>query len=381
MPSVLFYVQHLLGIGHLARASLIAEAMQSTGLDVTLVLGGAPVAGFPAPPLKTLALPPVRAADERFSALADLDGRPVSERYLEHRRDQLLGAFTRLQPGVLLIEAYPFGRRQMRFELDPLLELAKAAPWSPLIAASVRDILQEGRKPGRDAETVALLRSFFDLVLVHGDPALVPFEATFPQAPAIEHLIRYTGLVAGPAGELAGPGFDVVVSAGGGAAGAALMRAARAALAGSSLRHERWCFLTGPNFPPRLAADLFTDLPANAAVTAIRGDFRALLKAAKLSISQAGYNTTADVLTAGCRAIMVPFAAGMETEQTRRAAALAERRLVHVLSEAELSAGTLVRLIDVAVREGKAPPSTLDLGGARRSAELLLKALHARSPD
>ena len=36
-PRVFFYVQHLLGIGHLARASRIAAALAEDGFDVTVV--------------------------------------------------------------------------------------------------------------------------------------------------------------------------------------------------------------------------------------------------------------------------------------------------------------------------------------------------------
>src|SRR5207302_1427876 len=59
---VFFYVQHLLGIGHLRRAATLARAMAAAGLDVLLVSGGAPV------PLdigraRLRQLPPVRARD------------------------------------------------------------------------------------------------------------------------------------------------------------------------------------------------------------------------------------------------------------------------------------------------------------------------------
>lgn len=46
-PRVLFYVQHLLGIGHLARVSRIAAALARDAFDVTVVTGGLPVPGFP----------------------------------------------------------------------------------------------------------------------------------------------------------------------------------------------------------------------------------------------------------------------------------------------------------------------------------------------
>src|SRR5205085_12093402 len=42
-PSVLSYVQHLLGIGHLQRSLRIANALVREGAAVTLVSGGEPV--------------------------------------------------------------------------------------------------------------------------------------------------------------------------------------------------------------------------------------------------------------------------------------------------------------------------------------------------
>ena len=43
MQRVLVYVQHLLGIGHLMRARLIAEALAARGFDTHLVTGGMPI--------------------------------------------------------------------------------------------------------------------------------------------------------------------------------------------------------------------------------------------------------------------------------------------------------------------------------------------------
>ena len=376
--SVLVYVQHLLGIGHLARASLIAEAISKAGLRVQLVLGGPPVEGYPAPGLETVTLPPVRAGEDGFSQLVDLAGRPVGEAYLESRRERLLAAFDALRPDILVIEAFPFGRRQMRFELQPLLERAKHAIWAPVVACSLRDILQEGRKPQRDRETVEMLERYFDLVLVHGDPQLMALDATFPLVHEIAPLIRYTGLVAGPAGVLDGPAFDVVVSAGGGAAGAGLMRAASRAMPLTSMRDASWLFISGPNLPPDVASGLRADLPANAASALHCGDFRALLANAHLSISQAGYNTAADVLKAGCRSIMVPFAAGGETEQSRRGAALAGLGLVEVVEESYLSPEALARAIDRAMVSAAPGRAGFRLDGAESTPALLLEALRAK---
>ena len=52
----------------------------------------------------------------------------------------------------------------------------------PLIVSSVRDILQENRKAGRERKRRSrLINDIFDLVLVHGDPGFARLEETFPR--------------------------------------------------------------------------------------------------------------------------------------------------------------------------------------------------------
>ncbi len=106
--------------------------------------------------------------------------------------------------------------------------------------------------------------------------------------------------------------------------------------------------------------------------------WRALLANAKLSISQAGYNTAADVLVAGCRSVMVPFAEGGETEQSRRAAALGGRKRVHVVDEPDLSPESLNAAIDRAMQGAAPARSNLRLDGAENTPPLLLEALGAK---
>ena len=148
-PRVLFYVQHLLGIGHLARASRIAQALARDGFEVTMVTGGLPVPGFPGPGVAHVALPAIAAGAEGFADLVDEAGRPIDDAFKAERRDLLLDTYRAIAPDVVLIEAFPFGRRQVRFELLPLLDAIHARPHRPLVLSSVRDILQENRKPGR----------------------------------------------------------------------------------------------------------------------------------------------------------------------------------------------------------------------------------------
>jgi predicted glycosyltransferase len=365
--KVLIYVQHLLGIGHLARVSRIAAALKEAEIDVTVVSGGAPVAGFPEASVKLVQLPPIRSRDTSFSALVDDEGRAIDDAFKVLRRDRLLAEFDAIRPDALIIEAFPFGRRQMRFELLPLLQMARASRHPPLIASSVRDILQESRKAGRAEETLGLLTEFFDLVLVHGDPRFARLEDTFPLAERLAARIAYTGLVSGEA-STSSDRFDVVVSAGGGIAGHKLIAAAAEAARELAAQLPRWCIITGPNFPAAEKAALAVTLPAGARLETFRPDFPGLLANASVSISQAGYNTVCDILRAQCRSVLIPFAEGGETEQSERARRLEALGIARVVKEDQLTAQSLIQAVLLAP---SSPPYPLDLAGARQTAIIL----------
>lgn len=373
-PRLFFYVQHLLGIGHVVRALRVAAAL-AQDFDLRLVTGGDLPPGLVPPGLDILALDPVRAGPSGFSSLVHADGRPFEPAAAAARRDQLLAAFCDFAPDVLVTEAFPFGRRQMRFELLPLLAAAGALARRPLVAASIRDILQEMR-PERQAETVSLVEQHYDLVLVHGDPSVIRLEDTFPPAAHWGERVAYTGLVGPPRpapGSTAGTEapaetFDVIVSVGGGAVGARLVEAALAARPLTRAKAARWLVLTGPNGERGPAPDAAVTLRPFAA------DLPALLARAQLSVCQAGYNTVADLLAAGCRAVLVPFAAGGETEQTRRADSLARSGRAVALPEADLTPQALAAAVDRALEAGPfAPQSGLD--GAARCRDILVRAL------
>jgi len=374
---VLFYVQHLLGIGHLARASRIARAMAVKGFDVTMVTGGMPVAGFPSPEIRHIALPAISTGQSGFSELVDVTGRPIDDAFKADRRDRLLVAFRDIRPDIVILEAFPFGRRQVRFELLPLLEEIWRTEPRPLVATSIRDLLQQRTKPGANEQTVSCIDKYFDQVLVHGDPAFARLEDSFPLHAAIADKVVYTGLVAADPPPPSALQFDIVVSAGGGAVGVDLIRASVEA-ARRLPDSLSWCIVTGPNLPQADFEELERAQVANMQLFRFRQDFPGLLTAATLSISQAGYNTVCDVLRAGCKALLIPFTAGGETEQTARAVRLAERGRALVLTEAELSADTMTAAIQQALA---APPSaehSLDLDGANRTADLLAELLARR---
>src|SRR6516162_3147636 len=131
MPAVLFYVQHLLGIGHLMRARAICEALTARGCAVHLVSGGRPPACRPQG-VRTIQLPPIHAADATMKPLLDAGGEPIDDAYRKQRCNLLLEAFDAIAPAAVVFETFPFGRRALHFELLPLLERIAAARPRPV---------------------------------------------------------------------------------------------------------------------------------------------------------------------------------------------------------------------------------------------------------
>lgn len=375
---VMVYVQHLLGIGHLKRTALIARAMARAGLQVSVVLGGREVPGIDLTGCARVLLPPAHAADETFATLLDEHDRPIDDAWRDHRVARLLFEFEAFRPDVLMIETFPFGRRMFAYELMPLLAAARAPSTDrqrpPRIVSSVRDILVRKTDAARNQQMVALAQAWFDRILVHGDPRLIPIEASFPEMSALADKLVYTGYVAAdeaPPPDRPGPiGYgEVVVSIGGGAAGLPLLRAAMAAKPLSALADRVWRLITGPNLPAAARAELWPPAPG-VIVETWRDNLPALFRTCAVSISQAGYNTVMDLLQAGTRAVLVPFADDAETEQSLRAHVLAERGLAVVVDPATLSPIILARAIDRALTLPSASVE-IDRRGADATARLI----------
>jgi len=380
-PRVFFYVQHLLGIGHLKRAAAIARALVEAGAQVDFVLGGAPVAGIAPPGARVVQLPPAIASDAQFTNLLDEHGNKVDERWKVKRKQALLDAFEAAKPDIVLLEMYPFGRRQFRFELLPLLDLAAAPFPKPVVAVSVRDILVDKGRMDRAREAADIVNRHVDHVLVHGDPNLTRLDLTFPLAADIAHKLSYTGFVVetpARADLLADRDEgEILVSAGGGAVGFPLLAAAIRAKKLTRHRHRRWRIVTGTNLPAAQRAELdkLAAGDAGIAIEGFRADFGRLLAACHLSISQGGYNTVMELIATRCPSVVVPFAEGGESEQTLRARMLTERQVLSMVDPEFLTAGTLAAAID-----GVRPPAelALNLDGARQSATQLIEAWKQR---
>ena len=234
--SVLFYVQHLLGIGHLRARCASSTRWRADGIAGDLGVGRRAAAGAGRRRGRA-----DRAAGADPGARRELQGarrrrRPAGRR--RPARGAARGAARRLCRGAARC------RRDRGVSVRPARLPLRARPADrggapaptpragAVLAARHRRRCPRMRRRRRDI--VARVRADFDAVLVHGDPRLVPLEASFPEAPEIADRLVYTGYVGAPAEPPdvppeCGPGTgsgEVLVSAGGGAVGGLLLATA-----------------------------------------------------------------------------------------------------------------------------------------------------------
>jgi predicted glycosyltransferase len=270
----------------------------------------------------------VRDAD--YATLLDENDNPVDDVWLSNRRAELLRVFERARPETLLVESFPFARRMFAFELLPVLSRARSSEYCKIVLCSIRDILEPKLKAGRNEEAIERLARWFDGVLMHCDQRLTSLEDSFPLGREINNRVHYTGYVIEQtsidigARDCAG---EVLVSAGGGAAGTALLRTAVKARNLLPDNAPRWRCLVGPNLAEATFQELKRHEYAGLVIERNRSDFPILLARAQLSISQAGYNTVFEALAARYRLVLVPFCVPGEPKQSLRSALLEERGL------------------------------------------------------
>jgi predicted glycosyltransferase len=389
MKKVLFYCQHILGIGHLIRSMEIVRGLLQD-FEVCFINGGQVIEGLQVPAGVEVVNLPAIATDSEFQALRTVDPTQDLETVLETRKDLLLQVFHRFQPDVLMVELFPFGRRRFSSELVPLLNQAKAH--STKIVCSLRDIVVTKQDRARHEEKVCkLMNRYFDLLLVHGDPQFQPLELSFSRVNDLKCDVRYTGYVVQSSDSASldsempvAPDFyrpTILTSIGGGRFGHELLFCMidAAAFLEPVIPHQIQMF-TGPFFPEEkflLLQEIATHRP-NVTLQRYTPDLLSYMRWADLSISMAGYNTTMNVLTTGVRAMLLPFKGNDDQEQTLRAERLEELGIVQVIRPESLQPERFARRI-LAYLTKSSSSMRFDFGGVEKTAECLRAIAYQRT--
>ncbi|HJR37570.1 MAG TPA: glycosyltransferase [Nocardioidaceae bacterium] len=374
-PRLLFYCQHSVGLGHLVRSMNLADGL-AQDFAVTFLNGGPWPANVPQPAGIELVHLPALGLDADY-ALVSRDERFTVEEAVTARRARILDSLRETAPDVVLVELFPFGRKKFAGELMPLLEEAKAARPAPFVACSLRDILVGSRRDqqGHDDRASRVANEYFDAVLVHADARFAGLEETFHPNIPLQTPVHYTGFVRAAAEPRRPRPRErrVLVSAGGGMVGAPLFRAAAEAHPRLLVDHGlRTTIVTGPFLPEPVVAELSRRAQETTGLEVVRylPDLVGEMAASAVSVSQAGYNTTMDILGSATPAVVVPFGEGREDEQAERARRLERLGALRVLDPDRLSPGTLCEAVRDAI-DWTPLQVPLDLDGRTRTSSLL----------
>ncbi|BAU06287.1 glycosyltransferase family protein [Fischerella sp. NIES-3754] len=332
MKKLMFYCQHILGMGHLVRSMEIVRGL-TKDFHICFINGGEVIPEFQVPSgVEVINLPAIKT-DPEFKELQVVDNAFTLTEVQEIRKNLLLSILDKFQPDILMIELFPFGRRRFSFELIPLLERVQANQSSTKVVCSLRDIVVTKQNQARHEEKVCkLINQYFDLLLVHGDPKLAPLEETFSRIKDLNCQVYYTGYVVQKTSE--NPVFSdedkeiiesdqplILVSVGGGRFGHELLDCVvkTAPLLDKVIPHNIQVF-TGPFIPDEKFQELqrLKENSNNLRIRRYTPYFLNYMQKADLSISMSGYNTTLNILTTGVRAMILPFTGNNDQEQTIR---------------------------------------------------------------
>jgi predicted glycosyltransferase len=356
---VLLYSHDGFGLGHLQRNFNIARHLAAVipGANALLVAGSPHGFDCRLPPgVDWIKIPSViRRGSGRWEPRTLGVSR---ERVRELRAGAIRNAVETFRPHLLVVDHLPTG---VWGELLPTLELCKALAERPRIVLGLRDILdrpETTRRQWMREGAYDALEKYYDRVLIYGDREVFATAEVYGLAEQMAGKVAYCGYV-GPSvprraarrvrRELALRAHEdlVVVCGGGGGDAYALMAVAAEALARlAAHRSLRAILLTGPLMSERRRQALrrrIAGLPIE--VWWQVEDQPALLGAADLVVSMAGYNTMTEALLQRRRLVVAPRA-GPSAEQTLRAAAFARRGLIAMLPPAELSSARLAALIE-----------------------------------
>ena len=382
---IVFYSQHMVGVGHHFRNREIVRALAREH-QVFFVDGGRQIPGDElATSVERIRLAPIFASE---TGLASEDPDRRIQEVLLARQQVLCEAIKRIDPDVLMIEFFPFGRWALRAELIAAIETARSVNCGVKVICSLRDIPPRAKTPdivgmpmpqawvanGRwlfysvpfggpqhldtlmarryYAEVCPTLNTCFDALLVHGDPQVTRLEEHFPWVADIEIPVVYTGYVSEKVemGNRERPLSQpfVMVSAGGGAEAYELIvpciEAWKSLIDQGKTDGRVMAIFTGPFVQEEQVASLQQMCDGGPfRLARFASDFPAWMQAADLSISRAGYNTCMNVLETGTPALFVPLeAAG---DQVFRAHRLAELGIADVIGQADVTREAIAETI------------------------------------
>ena len=392
---IALYSHDTMGIGHLRRNLLIAQALGSSrvGASILLVAGTRAAGVFDLPPgVDCLTLPSLSKGGDGSYGTRNL-GVGLGE-LVALRARTLAAALEAFEPDVLIVDKVPRGAMR---ELEPALETLTGRGTRCVLG--LREVLDEAAVVRQEWDHLAneeAIRAYYDAIWVYGDPLVCDQVTEYDFAPDIAAKVRYTGYfdqrqrLTLPGGQCRDavkelglpPGRLALCMVGGGQDGE---RLAEAFAQADFPIGTNGVLVTGPFMPTEVRSRL-DRLAAGRTSLRICGFLAEpanLLKRADAVIAMGGYNTVSEILSFDKPALIVPRVHPRQ-EQWIRSQRLRDLGLVDMLHPDELCPQSLSRWLAGELSMAASIPrcsirDRLDFDGLSRLPHLLDEVL-AREP-
>ncbi len=380
---VVLYSSGVVGLGHMRRSLLVAEAMSKSPLQpVILMLADARQAGSFAMPtsMDCITLPALMKHPDGTFLPRYLS---LSTASVIHMRSQmLLSIISSYRPDILVVDNVPRG---VLGELQSVLANLRESS-DTRVVLGMRDVLDDPDAVKREwakLNNQSFIVHNYDEVWVYGDRTLNDVVSEYDFCADLAAKIRYTGYL-DQCERLHGddeieraelhslglsPGCYNLCLVGGGQDGASVAHAFAAA---SMPTGQQGLVVAGPFMPDSQRLELHKIAARNRGMKVL--DFAneptILLKHARSVVAMGGYNTTMEVLSFEKRALLIPRVMP-RSEQMVRAERLRDMGLVSVLHPASLTSGAITAWLNGPMANRQRSRHVLDMGGVPRIAQFL----------
>lgn len=352
MTRILVYSHDTFGLGNIRRMLRISEALVERDPDASvLIVTGSPMLhAFRLPPrIDYVKLPCLARNVEGSYGVRHLDMQFADA--VRMRAGLIISAASDFNPDIVLIDKKPLG---VAGEIGPALALLRNRPNPPSVHLLLRDILDTptATRAVWDAHDYhGAIDRYYSSVLVVGDPRVFDMAEAYAFPPETKAKLHYCGYInrAGSGANAAPPAGhrQVLVHAGGGEDGAAVLDAALAAIERAGPDRDFACRIVGgPELGGREREGLSQRAQALPGVEWLdfSDDMGREIAAANLVIAMGGYNSICEILSYRKRAIIIPRAVPVR-EQRIRAEAMDALGLLRMMPLERIDTARLLAMI------------------------------------
>lgn len=382
---LLIYTQDSYGLGHLRRATNLANALVSLHKNLTvLMLVDSPVAPFfdLAERIDFVKLPTIVKVD---AGVFRSDQLSIDYGTVNSLRSGLICETIRhFQPHVMLVDHMPGGANN---ELIAPLKMAYEQQFPTKFVLGLRDIIDDPeitRNLWKREGVYETMERYYDAVMIYSSPDYYPTAEKYKIPNTAKKKVHYCGYVCNMdpiivRNENKAESKPIVtVIAGGGSDGFHLMNTFLDSLETfTSPPPFASMIVTGPFFPlaqseiirersEKLGVRVFTTLK----------DTMSHINATDVVVSMAGYNTMIEIVCLRKPAVIVPRP-GPSAEQSMRAGLFSERGLVRALNPHNLSGSVILEAVTEMLQKPRIVNSKNipDMNGVNNAAQILLDLL------